>query len=239
MDLQQLYSKVRQAIEAYDMIEENDKIAVGISGGKDSLTLLYALSGLRKFYPKHFEVVAITVDVGSGDMDFTEVQELCQKLEVEYEIVKTDIFSITNEKTKDGHPCPLCAKLRKGALNEQALAMGCNKIAYAHHKDDVVETFMMSLLLEGRLHTFSPVTNWEKTGLTLIRPMIYVEESAVRGFEKKYELPVVKNTCPVDGETKREYAKRLVKQMNTDIPKSKERIFAAIKNAEIDGWKDL
>lgn len=236
MELQKLYSKIRQAIDDYDMIEAGDKIAVGISGGKDSLTLLYGLCGLRKFYPKSFDVVALTVDVGSGDMDFSPIRDLCRELKVEYEVIQTDIFAIVQEKSKAGHPCYMCARLRKGTMNERALALGCNKIAYAHHKDDVIETFMMSLLLEGRVHTFSPVTNWEKNALTLIRPMIYVSEAAIRGIEKRYQLPVVKNTCPVDGETKRAYAKQLIKNLNADIPKSKDRIFAAIQRANIDGW---
>ena len=158
MELQKLYSKVRQAVDAYQMIEDGDKIAIGISGGKDSLTLLYALAGMRKFYPKKYDVVAITVDTGVGNMDFSKVKELCESLNVPYEIIPTQIFPILMER-QEKRMCPLCAKLRKGAFNEAALRLGCNKIAYAHHKDDVVETFLMSQVLEGRVHTFSPVTH--------------------------------------------------------------------------------
>ena len=171
MELQKLYSKVRQAVDAYQMIEDGDKIAIGISGGKDSLTLLYALAGMRKFYPKKYDVVAITVDTGVGNMDFSKVKELCESLNVPYEIIPTQIFPILMER-QEKRMCPLCAKLRKGAFNEAALRLGCNKIAYAHHKDDVVETFLMSQVLEGRVHTFSPVTHLDGTELDLIRPLV-------------------------------------------------------------------
>lgn len=235
MELQKLYSKVRQAAEQYQMIADGDKIAVGISGGKDSLTLLYALAGMRRFYPKSFEIVAITVDTGLEGMDFSPIKTLCEALEVEYVLVHTQIYSILVER-QASHFCPLCAKLRKGAFNEAALRLGCNKLAYAHHKDDVVETFLMSLALEGRIHTFSPVTELEKTGLCLIRPLVYVTEAQVRGFAGKYALPVVKNLCPEDGATKRETAKEMLQTMEMAFPKAKNRIFAAIQHAHIDGW---
>ncbi|MGN0391094.1 MAG: ATP-binding protein [Wujia sp.] len=235
MEQQKLYSKVRQAIEAYDMIQDGDKIAVGISGGKDSLTLLLALAGLQKFYPKPFTMEAITVHTGIEGMDFTPVQALCEKLQVPYTIVETDIYGIVTERNEKSL-CPLCAKLRKGAFNERALLLGCNKIAYAHHKDDVIETFLMSLALEGRIHTFSPVTHLDETGLTLIRPLVYVTESEVKGFTKRYELPVVKNLCPADSATKRESAKKLLDAMETEFPKAKSRIFASIKRDHIAGW---
>lgn len=235
MELQKLYSKVRQAVDAYQMIEDGDKIAIGISGGKDSLTLLYALAGMRKFYPKKYDVVAITVDTGVGNMDFSKVKELCESLNVPYEIIPTQIFPILMER-QEKRMCPLCAKLRKGAFNEAALRLGCNKIAYAHHKDDVVETFLMSQVLEGRVHTFSPVTHLDGTELDLIRPLVYVTEAEVRGFMRRYQLPVVKNLCPVDGATKREAAKRMLARMEEEFPKAKSRIFAAIQRDHIDGW---
>lgn len=235
MEQQKLYSKVRQAIEAYDMIQEGDKIAVGISGGKDSLTLLYALAGLRKFYPKSFSLEAITVHTGIAGMDFSPVQAFCDKLEVPYSVVKTEIYDIVTRRNEKSL-CPLCAKLRKGAFNEQALSLGCNKIAYAHHKDDVIETFLMSLVLEGRIHTFSPVTYLDETGLALIRPLSFVTESEVKGFTRRYELPVVKNLCPADSVTKRENAKQLLDRVETEFPRAKSRIFAAIKRDHIDGW---
>lgn len=259
MVLQKLYSKVRQAVDTYEMIEDGDRIAVGISGGKDSLTLLYALAGMRKFYPKQYDVVAITVDTGVGEymertgqnyadagagakadrqaqgMDFSKVRELCESLQVPYEVVKTQIFPILMER-QEKRMCPLCAKMRKGAFNEAALRLGCNKIAYAHHKDDVVETFLMSQVLEGRVHTFSPVTHLDGTELDLIRPLAYVTEAEVRGFMRRYQLPVVKNLCPVDGATKREAAKQMLARMEEEFPKAKSRIFAAIQRDHIDGW---
>ena len=198
MELQKLYSKVRQAVDAYQMIEDGDKIAIGISGGKDSLTLLYALAGMRKFYPKKYDVVAITVDTGVGNMDFSKVKELCESLNVPYEIIPTQIFPILMER-QEKRMCPLCAKLRKGAFNEAALRLGCNKITYAHHKDDVVETFLMSQVLEGRVHTFSPVTHLDGTELDLIRPLVYVTEAEVRGFMRRYQLPVPCGWCDEAG----------------------------------------
>ena len=234
MELQKLYSKVRQAVDAYQMIEDGDKIAIGISGGKDSLTLLYALAGMRKFYPKKYDVVAITVDTGVGNMDFSKVKELCESLNVPYEIIPTQIFPILMER-QEKRMCPLCAKLRKGAFNEAALRLGCNKIAYAHHKDDVGDISDVTGI-EGRVHTFSPVTHLDGTELDLIRPLVYVTEAEVRGFMRRYQLPVVKNLCPVDGATKREAAKQMLAHMEEEFPKAKSRMFAAIQRDHIDGW---
>ena len=236
MELQRLLSQTRKVIDEYSMIKDGDKIAVGISGGKDSLTLLYALQGLRRFYPARFDIEAITVSAGIDGMDFTPVQELCNELNVNYTIINTDIYDIVYNIRKETNPCALCAKLRKGAFNDKAKELGCNKIAYAHHKDDVIETLLMSLFLEGRVHTFSPITYLDRTGLTLIRPLIYIDEADVIGFKNKYNLPVVKNLCPADGETKREYAKQLLKNLNKDIPGVRERIFTAILNGGFDGW---
>lgn len=230
MKLQRVLSEVRKAVDDYHMIAEGDKIAVGISGGKDSLTLLYALSSLRRFYPHPFELVAVTVDLGFANLDLTEIKKLCEKLEVTYTVVKTQIGQIVFEQRQENNPCALCAKMRKGALNEAMKQLGCNKIAYAHHMDDVVETMMLSLLYEGRFHTFSPVTYLDDTGLTVIRPLIYMKEADVIGFVRKYEVPVVKSPCPADGHTKREYVKQLLKQLNTENPGVKQRMFTAIQN---------
>ncbi|MCI5881968.1 MAG: ATP-binding protein [Lachnospiraceae bacterium] len=230
MKLQRVLSEVRKAVDDYHMIAEGDKIAVGISGGKDSLTLLYALSSLRRFYPHPFELVAVTVDLGFANLDLSEIKKLCEKLEVPYTVVKTQIGQIVFEQRQENNPCALCAKMRKGALNEAMKQLGCNKIAYAHHMDDVVETMMLSLLYEGRFHTFSPVTYLDDTGLTVIRPLIYMKETDVIGFVRKYEVPVVKSPCPADGHTKREYVKQLLKQLNTENPGVKQRMFTAIQN---------
>ena len=230
MKLQRVLSEVRKAVDDYHMIAEGDKIAVGISGGKDSLTLLYALSSLRRFYPHPFDLVAVTVDLGFANLDLTEIKKLCEKLEVPYTVVKTQIGQIVFEQRQENNPCALCAKMRKGALNEAMKQLGCNKIAYAHHMDDVVETMMLSLLYEGRFHTFSPVTYLDDTGLTVIRPLIYMKEADVIGFVRKYEVPVVKSPCPADGHTKREYVKQLLKQLNTENSGVKQRMFTAIQN---------
>lgn len=219
------------------MIEDGDKIAVGISGGKDSLTLLYALSGLRRFYPKKFELMAVTVDLGFQNLDLSKINALCEELQVEYKIIKTDIAQIIFEDRKESNPCSLCAKMRKGALNEAVKAAGVNKIAYAHHKDDVVETMLMSLVYEGRFHTFSPVTYLDRMNLTVIRPLMYMNEADVIGFINKYDVPVVKSPCPADGHTKREYIKQLLQQLNRENPGVKERMFTAIQTGSLKGWE--
>ncbi|HKM21789.1 MAG TPA: ATP-binding protein [Lachnospiraceae bacterium] len=241
MTLQQLYSFTRRAIDDYQMIEAGDKIAVGISGGKDSLTLLYALAGLRRFYPKKFDIEAVTVDLGFENLNLSEIQTLCDELNVHYTIVKSEIAKIVFEDRKESNPCSLCAKMRKGALNEAIKAIGCNKVAYAHHKDDVVETMLLSLIFEGRFHSFSPKTYLDRMDLTVIRPLMYVTEADVIGFKNKYNLPVAKSPCPVDGHTKREYAKELVKKLNQEHPGAKERMFTAITRgvASYDTGKEL
>ena len=236
MKLQQLLSYTRKAVDEYQMIEEGDHIAVGISGGKDSLTLLYALQGLRRFYPKRFELSAVTVDLGYEKCDFSPVSELCRELEVPYHIVKPDIARLLVEERKENNPCSLCAKMRKGALNQAVKEMGCNKVAYAHHKDDIIETMLLSMLFEGRFYSFSPRTYLDRMDLTVIRPMMFVDESDVVGFQNKYDLPVVKSRCPIDGYTKRQYAKELVRQLNKEHHGVKQRMFTAILNGNIKGW---
>ena len=238
MNLQKLLSYTRRAIDDYNMIDDGDKIAIGISGGKDSLTLLYALNGLKIFYPKHFELAAITVDLGLGIQKLDEINKLCEEFNIDYHIVKTDIGDIVFNERKESNPCSLCAKMTKGALNEKALELGCNKIAYAHHRDDIIETMFLSLIYEGRFYSFSPYTYLDKTKLTLIRPMMYVPECDVIGFMNKMNLPVAKNPCPDDGHTKREYVKNLVNQLNIDNPGIKKRLFTAILNGNIKGWPE-
>ena len=239
MKLQRLLSLIRQAVDQYEMIEEGDHIAVGISGGKDSLTLLWGLAHLQKFYPKHFSLSAITVDMGIDTMNLEPIKALCQEFQVSYEIVPTEIGKILFDIRKETNPCSLCAKLRKGALNNKALEMGCNKIAYAHHKDDLIETAMMSLLYEGRFYAFSPVTHLDRTDLTVIRPLMFVSEADVKGFRNKYQLPVCKNPCPMDGHTRREYVKNLIHTLNMENPGVKDRLFRAVIEGHIDGWPDI
>ncbi|MBO5158402.1 MAG: ATP-binding protein [Lachnospiraceae bacterium] len=236
MKLQKLLSYTRQAVDEYEMIQEGDKIAIGISGGKDSLTLLYALTNLQKFYPKQFDLIAITVDLGYEGFDLSKIKQLCNDLGVEYHIVSTKIGEMVTGDTLEGSACSLCARLRKGALNDAAKELGCNKVAYGHHMDDVIETMMLALVYEGRFCSFWPVTFLDKTELTVIRPMIYIPEAEVKGFEHKYHLPIAKNPCPIDGSTKREYIKSLIRQLNTDNPGVKKRLFHAIKDGNLEGW---
>lgn len=237
MRLQQVLSYVRRAADDYHMIQEGDRIAVGISGGKDSLTLLYALHGLQRFYPQHFELHAVTVDLGFQNLDLSRIESICRdELQIPYTIVKTDIADVIFEQRKEANPCSLCAKMRKGALNDAIKKEGCNKVAYAHHKDDVVETMLMSLIFEGRFRTFSPVTYLDRTGITVIRPLLYMNEADVIGFVNKNQVPVVKSPCPADGHTKREYVKQLLRQLNLENPGVKERMFTAITTGNLQGW---
>lgn len=236
MKPQKLLTYTRKAVDDYHMIKTDDKIAVGISGGKDSLTLLYALSRLKQFYPNSFELIAITVDLGFENYNTTLLSSYADQLGIPYYIEKTEIASIVFDYKQESHPCSLCSRLRKGALNERAKALGCNKIAYAHHKDDMLESFIMSLLYEGRIHTFSPVTRLERAGLELIRPLIYVCEGEIASFAREQQLPIEKNPCPADGGTKRQEAKEIIQSLKQTVPEVKERLTSAITGAGIDGW---
>lgn len=236
MKLQKLLSLTRQAIDKYEMIQENDRIAIGVSGGKDSIALLFSLSNLKRFYPISFELIAITVDLGFGIQNLDEIICLCSKLEIEHHVVKTEIAKVVFDPKFKDSPCSLCSKMRKGALNNLALKLNCNKIAYAHHMDDVVDTFLLSLIYEGRLNTFEPVTHLKKTGLTLIRPFIYIRESEIKGFINKQNLNVLKQSCPIDGTTKREYVKDILKLIGQKNPDIKKKIFKAISTSYLSGW---
>ena len=236
MKLQRLLSLTRQAVDHYHLIESGAHIAIGISGGKDSLTLLLALAHLQKFYPLPFSLSAITVDLGFEPLHTEPIRQLCSQLSVPYFVVPTQIGPVVFETRQETNPCSLCAKMRKGALNGKALELGCNKVAYAHHRDDLIETAMMSLLYEGRFHAFPPKTLLDRTGLSVIRPMLLVREADVIGFQRKYQLPVCKNPCPVDGHTKREYIKNLIRQLERENPGAKDRLFHAVvsQNAKND-----
>lgn len=237
MTLQKLYSYSRQCIQQFDLIQEGDRIALGISGGKDSLALLYAMAGLKKFYPKKFEIIAVTADLGFGSFDMSAVENLCRELEVEYHLLKTDIATILKEKVKKGTYCAMCAKLRKGAINNFAKEHGCNKVAYAHHQDDIVETMMLSLIYEGQFYTFGPKTYYKEADITVIRPLINIPESDMKGFRNKYSLPCVKNPCPHDGTTRRQYVKDLVAKINKDNPGVKKKMYNAILKGKIYEWE--
>lgn len=236
MTLQKVLSRVRQAVEDYHMIEEGDRIAVGISGGKDSLTLLLALNELRKFYPQKFSIYAVTVDLGFQNLDLNEIRALCASHEIPYTVVETSIVKIVFEDRRENNPCSLCAKMRKGALNDAIKDLGCNKVAYAHHSDDIVETMMLSLMYEGRFYSFPPVTYLDGTELTVIRPLMFVWEADIIGFKNKYALPVVKNLCPADGHTKRQEIKELLRELNRQNHGVKERMFTAVLNGRIPDW---
>ena len=232
-----MLSFVRRAVDDYEMIEEGDKIAVGISGGKDSLALLVTLAEMRRFYPKKYELVAVTVDMGLPDMDFSEVAELCRRLGVKYRIEKTDIARIIFDVRRESNPCSLCAKMRRGSLHAAAQAEGCNKVALGHHYDDAVETFMMNMFFEGRLGCFSPKSYLSNRKITLIRPMLYATEKDVLYFTNKRSLPVVTSTCPEDHATERENMKRLLASLERENRGVKHRIFNAMCKGEIDGFK--
>ena len=236
-EMKRLLSFVRRAVDDYNMIEDGDKIAVGISGGKDSLTLLCALAEMRRFYPKKYDIVAITVDMGFEGSDFSEVAELCRRLNVEYRVVKTDIARIIFDVRKEPNPCSLCAKMRRGSLHAEAQAAGCNKVALGHHYDDAVETFMMNLFFEGRLGCFSPKSYLSNRKLTLIRPLLYATEKDVMYFVRKRPLPVIVSPCPEDHATERENMKQLLAELEKTNKGVKHRIFHAMCRAEIDGYK--
>ena len=236
-EMKRILSYTRRAVDDYEMIHEGDRIAVGISAGKDSLTLLHALAGLRRFYPQKFELVAITVDMSFEGMDFTPIRELCERLDVPYIIAKTEISRIIFDVRKEKNPCSLCAKMRRGALHNAAKEAGCNVVALGHHFDDVVETFMLNLFYEGRLGCFQPVTYLSRKDITVIRPMIYMPEKDVRYFANRVELPVVKSTCPADGNTERESMKQLLHTLERENKGLRYRIFGALQRGNIDGFK--
>lgn len=230
MTMQKLLSKARKAIQDFDMIQENDKIAVGLSGGKDSLTLLHILKNYQKFSPQKFELIAITLN--PGGVDNSPLYKLCEELNIEFHEVQTDIKEIVFDIRKEKNPCSLCANLRRGALNGTAKELGCTKVALGHHKDDAIETFLMSMIYEGRVSCFSPKSTMDKQNITIIRPMIYIEEYMTKKATKEYNYPVIKNPCPADGLTKRQDIKELVAKLNKEIPGSKKNIFGALNNSE-------
>ena len=236
--MKRILSFVRRAVDDYQMIEEGDRIAVGVSAGKDSLTLLHALAELRRFYPKRFELVAITIDMGFPNADFTPVREFCERLDVPYHVFPSEIYKIIFEVRKEKNPCSLCAKMRRGALHNAAKSLGCNRVALGHHFDDAVETFMLNLFYEGRIGCFSPVTYLSRADLHLIRPMIYLPEKDVRYFAAHTELPVVKSSCPADGNTEREAMKQLLATLDREHKGLRYRIFGAMQRGEIDGFKE-
>ena len=236
MDKRRLLSYIRKAVMDYDMIKDGDRIAVGISGGKDSLALLIGLKALQRFYPAKFELEAITVSLGLPNFDLSGVQKLCDDIGVRYTVIPTDIGEIIFDVRKEKNPCALCANMRRGAINTRAKELGCNKIALGHNKDDVVQTFFLSLFYEGRINTFAPVTYLDKTELHLIRPIMYAPEAEIVKFVQRENVPVVKSPCPVDGYTKREKIKNFIEEQSKEYPGLDEKVFGAIKRSDIRGW---
>ena len=234
--MQKLMGLVRRCVDDYDMIKSGDRIAVGVSGGKDSVVLLRLLAGLREYFDKPFELAAITIDMGLG-MDYSEIGRLCEELNVPYHIVKTEIAPINFDHRKEKNPCSMCAKMRRGALNQAILDLGYHKLALGHHYDDAVETFMMSLIYEGRISCFQPVTDLDRTGIVQIRPMLYIHEKTVDNFAKRMNLPIIENRCPVDKTTKREEIKQLIFELSKTYPDLKERIFGAMQRLPLPEWE--
>lgn len=235
-ELNNFASLVRKGIDEYHMISDGDNVAVGISGGKDSLMLLCALSHLRQYYPKHFELSAITVELGFEGMDFSPVAELCRRLDVPYRCIKTDIKEIVFDVRREDNPCSLCAKMRRGALNNALGEMGCNKLALGHHFDDAVETFMLSLIFEGRISCFKPVTYMSKAGIWQIRPMIYCGEMKIANLAQQLSLPIVENPCPQDKGSKRYEIKQMLREMSQSYPDLRSKVFGTMQRLPLDGW---
>ena len=238
-DLNRFTGLVRRCVQDYDMIRDGDVIAVGVSGGKDSLSLLYALWELKKYYPARFSLHAMTLDMGFEGMDFSGVQALCDRLEVPYTLLHSDVKEVIFDKRRETNPCALCAKMRRGALHDAMAELGIKKIALGHHFDDAVETFLLSLLYEGRISCFEPVTYLDRTGVTQIRPLLYVGEGTVESFARDFELPVVFNPCPMDGKSKRQDVKELIKTLSAAYPGLKSKIFTSMQNLPLHGWERI
>lgn len=237
--MQRMLSYIRKAVDDYNMIEDGDKIAVGLSGGKDSITLLMGLKALQRFYSKKFELIAISVNPGFDFFNSALLQKTCENIGVEYVEEKTHIKEIVFDIRKEKNPCSLCANLRRGILNSVAIREGCNKIALGHNEDDVLETFFLNLLYAGNLSTFAPTSYMDRSKITLIRPMIYIPEKEVRKFVKRQGIEVMPKVCPMDGISKRESIKELIAKLVKDIPTVRANVMGAIKRANINGWKEF
>lgn len=234
--MQRMLSLFRSCVDDYQMIQDGDRIAVGVSGGKDSVTLLVLLAEMKKFYPKAYTVEAFTIDMGLEGMDFSPIGALCEKLEVPYHRIKTEIGPILFDYRKEKNPCSLCAKMRRGALGKAIADVGIHKIALGHHKDDAIETFLMSLVYEGRISCFEPVTYLDRSGITQIRPMLYLPEKTIAHFVQRENLPIIHNVCPADKQTKREETKQLVSELSSRYPGFKEKIFGSIQRYPLNNW---
>lgn len=229
-------SRLRKAIDDYNMIETGERVAVALSGGKDSALMLKAMAQLSKFHPKSFTVCAVFVDLGFGNTDIDGIKRLCSEAGAELNIKRTEIGKIIFDYRREQNPCALCAKMRRGVIHDGAIEMGSHKIALGHHMDDAVETFMMNLMYESRIGCFQPVTYLSRKDVTVIRPMIYLNEREIKGAVNRLNIPVMKSPCPADGATKREDTKLLLKELGREHPNIRKSIFGAIQRAGIDGW---
>ena len=237
--MKEILGCIRRADQDFGMIKAGDKVAVGVSGGKDSLLLLYAMALYRKFCPEPFELEALTLTMGMEPFDVSGIRELCERLEVPYIVRETEIGKVIFEERKEKNPCSLCSKMRRGALNELCVERGVNKLALGHHRDDAEETLLMSLFYEGRFHTFQPVTYLSRTGITQIRPMLYISEKNIIHQARVLNLPVVKSPCPADGYTKRQDMKELLDYICRKIPNARDQMLSALRNKEQYGlWDD-
>lgn len=236
--MRKLVSITRSAVDTYSMIDEGDKIAVGVSGGKDSVLLLLALAQLKRFYPKSFELFAVTIDPQFGGIsgDYEKIENLCREIGVTYKVVKTDLYEIVFNVRKESNPCSLCAKMRRGALHDAAKSLGCNKVALGHHLDDAVETFYMNLLKNGTLGSFQPKSYLSRKDLYLIRPFAFCEEHYIESVAQRLEIPIVKSKCPADKTTFREETKQYVKRLSEDFPDIKQKTIKAMQKANLTGW---
>lgn len=236
--MKHILSYTRRAIEDYNMIEDGDKIAVALSGGKDSITLLKALKSLQYFYPKKFDLIAISVNPDFEFFDADFLKRTCEEVGVPLFVEEYNISKIVFEDRKEKNPCSLCANLRRGILNTTAKREGCTKIALGHNFDDVLETFLMNLFFAGNISTFSPVSFMDRSDITLIRPLIYVPEKETKRFVRNSGTAVMPKVCPMDGNSTREYVKQLIVTLSLKNKHVKANIMGAIKRNNISGWKD-
>lgn len=236
--MQQIMSKIRAAVDSYQLIQSGDRIAVGISGGKDSLVLLCALANMRRFLPMKYDLVAVTVDpcFHNEQTDFSQVEELCRRLQIKYEIHRSQLGNIIFEQRKESNPCSLCARMRRGILHDMSKKHNCNKLAFGHHFDDAVQTFFMNLFYGGKIGCFSPMSYLSRKDLYLIRPMVFCEESKVESVAQRYHLPVVKSECPVDGHTCRQSIQHQIKDLEKQFPDLRRKVMGALQRSDIDGW---
>lgn len=235
--MEQFTGLVRRCIEDYDMIADGDVIAVGLSGGKDSMALLCALRSLQRYYPKKFELLGVTIGLGFPDMDFTPVRDYCKALGVPYDFVESDIKDVVFDQRGEKNPCSLCVKMRKGAFHDRLQELGANKAALGHHMDDAVETFLLSLIYEGRISCFEPVTHMDRSGIVQIRPMLYAEEKRVVGLARKYAFPIVESTCPMDKTSKRALVKEYMYAVSRERKDFKIKTFHAMQRLPLPGWQ--